>query len=1080
MGWAKSIVTGLSSEALDLTLHEIAANASTLADRLAGLVQPLHADSGTQGAARLKHWHTQVAKGEDDLFARRLAYAGLDVQRAQQLLGPAAWMGDLPAWAETLRAILTAPAATTNPVLDPAAPLPFEEILLPFVNHARQHVQAANRLEDRLTLAAQTALERHLLQTLTAIAARPLFLEFCVFRSAQPADSYRAFVHQMAGAGLTTFFREYSALARLLCLRTELWIEAVIEFLTRLATDWPDLCQTFGLNTDPSRPALPIATLQAGLSDPHCGGRTVWALTFANGLRVVYKPKPLGLEVAFNQLLAWMNQQGLENEFQPVKVLARSTHGWAAYVERSALESEGEAARHYYRRAGGLLSLFYILRATDFHDENVIASGEYPIAIDHETLLRPALRDSDAAGLDITSATKDLLLLNSSFLPGIQLHLDGHWHLTGSFGQAIHTVQDVLDWQAINRDDMTFERRPPSQRVIASQVLAPPEHYSADIEEGFRQMHQFLIQQRDQLLDHGSASPLFTFAGQLARYVFRDTAFYLRLLNTALEPKYLRAGIDRSLYFDVLSYPLLSMQSSAEFWELAASEQLAMERGDIPYFCFRTDSTALITETGALLPNFFASTGSEAVRNCLQQLSEADLDRYLGFIRLPFQVVQQSAQSHTQNDTKVSADDTDFITDRGFVAEAARLAQLIRDGALRSAEGSLGWLGPKTKPNSDHSYLWPLGYDLYGGVTGIALFLAAFSRITGDETYRVLALSALNPLRHVVANAESGRKLAHRIGLGFTGLGGLLYALNLIGQLLDDPSLLEMAERVADLIELDAIQNDTAHDVLTGQAGALLGVLSLYETQADLDALSKALACGDALLAARTESNAGPRAWRTVKAKLFGGLSHGAAGIAYALARLSAATGREEFLAAAQEGWAYEATLFSATEGNWLDLRADHPHYNTSWCHGAPGIGLAALGSLPAYIDNALIDIALQTTERQPWLGLDDSLCCGNFGRLELSLVAAQKLNRHQLLSAARSRAAGLVSYAHRARGYTLFAGPAANLASPSFFNGVAGIGYTLLRLAYPHLLPCVLLAEPGQWAAAQVAQPQINNYATS
>ncbi|MBZ5604295.1 MAG: hypothetical protein LAO79_18490, partial [Acidobacteriia bacterium] len=74
------------------------------------------------------------------------------------------------------------------------------------------------------------------------------------------------------------------------------------------------------------------------------------------------------------------------------------------------------------------------------------------------------------------------------------------------------------------------------------------------------------------------------------------------------------------------------------------------------------------------------------------------------------------------------------------------------------------------------------------------------------------------------------------------------------------------------------------------------------------------------------------------------GFSHGAAGIAYALERLSRATAMAEFRDAASEARAYESAVFSKDRGNWPDLRFPvtklGPVFQTTWCHGATGIGL--------------------------------------------------------------------------------------------------------------------------------------------
>ena len=52
-----------------------------------------------------------------------------------------------------------------------------------------------------------------------------------------------------------------------------------------------------------------------------------------------------------------------------------------------------DEARRYYERAGMLLCLFYVLEGTDCHYENIIASGEYPVLIDTETLMHHRARE---------------------------------------------------------------------------------------------------------------------------------------------------------------------------------------------------------------------------------------------------------------------------------------------------------------------------------------------------------------------------------------------------------------------------------------------------------------------------------------------------------------------------------------------------------------------------------------------------------------------------------------------------------------------------------------------------------------
>ena len=156
----------------------------------------------------------------------------------------------------------------------------------------------------------------------------------------------------------------------------------------RLEADIPELERVFG---DDGEELGNVVELKPSLSDPHRGRRSVVALTFASGRKLVYKPKDMGTEAAYHRLLAWLNERGAPLPFKVLEVLDRSTHGWVEFVEHLPCRDHDEA-RRYYERAGMLLCLFYVLEGTDCHYENIIASGEYPVLIDTETLMHHRAR----------------------------------------------------------------------------------------------------------------------------------------------------------------------------------------------------------------------------------------------------------------------------------------------------------------------------------------------------------------------------------------------------------------------------------------------------------------------------------------------------------------------------------------------------------------------------------------------------------------------------------------------------------------------------------------------------------------
>lgn len=161
----------------------------------------------------------------------------------------------------------------------------------------------------------------------------------------------------------------------------------------------------------------------------------------------------------------------------------------------------------------------------------------------------------------------------------------------------------------------------------------------------------------------------------------------------------------------------------------------------------------------------------------------------------------------------------------------------------------------------------------------------------------------------------------------------------------------------------------------------------------------------------------------------------------------------------ATEAMAYEASVFSSEAGNWPDLRSrDRVAFMTSWCHGAPGIGLSRLGYLSVENDHETqreVEVAFKATER---LGLTpvDHACCGNLGRVELLLTGGRQLSRPGLVEAATKIASWVLERSEEAGSFGLSPLFPNRLFNPGFFQGTAGIGYGLLRMSHP--LPSVLL----------------------
>lgn len=1130
-------------------ISQIVALASSLSERLSDKTFSTDAEGMSEQQLidkRMAHWCQVVAQGNWEKFYKRLSWDDLDEKQVRRVLGSVHLNEGcpLPNWAETLKEIIQTGrefslhsefADLDQLPIEPEAPMPFEDLLLPAISVARQKLLTslgcASLSPDHLPLElldveAYLTLERGLLRQLVNMCVETWEWEFSRFRplghslfnllvqdsiDTKSKVHYNAFVQKLLQDGLLAFFQKYPVLGRLIATAIDLWIEATGEFLQRLKADRAEIEQFFlpelssqkleaeceenssSLSSSyPNSQLGKVVEIYSNLSDPHNRGRSVIAIAFESGLELVYKPKNLGLEVAYNQFLDWCNQYGAPLPFKVLKVCDRQTHGWVEYVEQQPLKDE-LAAQRFYQRAGMLLCILYLFQGTDCHHENLIACGEHLVLVDIETLMHHEANEfTDLLGeISVSStATQQLFdsVLRTGLLPCWEFAQNNRMvnDISGLGGVGSEEFTALVQrWKFVNTDDMHLgveEIALPSDadevflngnEAILNGVALSPNDYVDELVEGFEQMYRFVKEQRQSLLaPDGSLKKL---QAQQVRFVFRNTRVYGTILQKSLAPQFLKNGIDRSIELDILSRAFLVSSDKPQEWSILQAELEAMEQLDVPYFGALSHSDDLTVGLEKPIEQYFKEPSHGQVLKRLQGLNETDLAQQVAIIQSAFYAKMASntstEQTEAANASIANADFPDIkpLTVEQLLDSAQAIARSIQKQAIREVDGSVNWIGLGFVPEAERFQLQILHNSLYDGNCGIALFLAALDYVQKDNQFHDLALGAVQPLRTFLQTADGDtiQRFVREIGIGgASGLGSLVYCLVKISKFLREPALLEDARRAANLITPEVVAADRTFDIIGGTAGAILGLLALHSETGEAAVLEKAIACGQHLLAHQISVDGSPRAWKTFGEKLLTGFSHGASGIAYALLRLYSATRDRAYREAAVEGMAYERSVFNTSAGNWPDLRstARQPDgsddFMVTWCHGAPGIGLARSGSLEILDTEEIrqdLEVALQTTQKYGVDGVDH-LCCGNFGRIELLLLAAKALKREELFETAHHQASVLVAQAEQLGGYTLFGNLPNSVFNPSFFIGTAGIGYGLLRLAYPEKLPSVLL----------------------
>ncbi|MDZ8109465.1 MAG: type 2 lanthipeptide synthetase LanM family protein [Nostoc sp. DedQUE12a] len=1085
-------------KSLEKSLNYIINKSSTIEERLASGWTIDETQINKQLAnTRLDSWCRIAAEGNETNFTKRLAWQNLDLAQVLPVLGATKFpsSANVPSWAETLKTILEATASfpiqnlrnsdLLDRCFDSQHPIPFEELFLPFIEIARQKLiaQVDSNAYSRLAETTHICLERSLLKRLSSTCSQALYLEFNIFRNFRQSalntlfqqiknektgrEKYLDFIENLLQGQLLEFFQEYSVLARLAATVLELWVNATAEFIQRLATDW-DLIQHQFYNKGKLGE---VVAIQCSISDPHQQGRSVFILTFTSGIKLVYKPKDCGVEVAYTQFLDWLNQQGAPLSFKVLQILDRSQYGWIEFVEQLPCNNPTEA-HNYYQRMGMLLCLLYALDTTDCHNENVIAHGEYPVLADMESLMqpRPQVDDeqNDSTGA-ISKANQQIAnsVLRIGLLPWWEFGPDGRTAydfsaIGGTLNQQTPFRQPK--WQNINSDRMNtiydyatigVEKNVP----LLDGVQLSLTDYTGEIVDGFAQMYQFLLERREAIL--APDSPLAKFKHQELRFIFRDTRVYGFLLSKTLAPKYLKDGIERSIEFDVLSRAFITSEKIHPFWQVLKYELQAMEQLDVPYFTMLSDSKDLILSPTETIKNCCPLDSLSVVNHRFRQLGNQDLQQQI-------QLIKGSLYSHIVRHESTNADEAKDISldtiaalsNEEILEQVMAIASDLKDRATYAEDGSVTWIGFRYVFTAQRFKLQPLDYSFYSGTTGVALFFAALAKVTKNAEWRDLTLRILQPLRQKLSGTEFN-KIAQDMGIGGAeGLGSLVYAFVRISQLIDEPVLIEEATDIASFISHEQITTDEYLDVIAGVAGTILGLLALYNVTGDSGILKQAIACGEHLLKQRVLTNNKYQAWKTIDEQVIIGFSHGVTGIIHALLQLYAVTKIPFFLEAAEEGIAYEQSVFHPQAKNWLQGENSQNMRIASWCYGFTGIGLTRIANL-GILDNKEIRQEIETSAQviQKFdMNGADFLCCGNLGKMDFLLEAAHRLSRPELCQTAQQQAAWIIKRSQSAGGFYLFSRKLCDIYDPGFFLGVSGIGYQLLRLIDSENLPSVLM----------------------
>lgn len=433
-----------------------------------------------------------------------------------------------------------------------------------------------------------------------------------------------------------------------------------------------------------------------------------------------------------------------------------------------------------------------------------------------------------------------------------------------------------------------------------------------------------------------------------------------------------------------------------------------------------------------------------------------------------------------------------------LVRESIRIGDELVALAQRTPEGwcwSTQHVGER-RPDGTFAIEWAVTQDLYSGSAGIVFFLAELHRQLPNPAYQQAAAEGARWLWHQYQQRE------HQHYSLLTGWMGVAWSLLRVGDVLNVPTYHQQAIQIA-LDSVSFIEHpETAAEYFNGLAGVAIGLLLIHQVT-NHPALLTLLDKAAQQLVAKARWGAVGLFYDPNRIQIRGlcGVSHGAAGVAAALLEIGHYLGNEAFYRLAFQLFQYEDAYYA--NGQWPDFRRvlessteqvetafqtgdfrffTEIYFMSAWCHGNVGIApvrarayalTGNVGLLPLLRDSVAQHLR-RGDDLLPYFR-NFTLCHGITGSLEMLNATASLVTNPDEIWAYRQQVIDRMLKVKP--GGDIYVGGYANSVDEdtSLFMGIAGIGYTCLRLAFSDVPALLLptfsrpaLAQPDSLSAAQ------------
>ena len=809
------------------------------------------------------------------------------------------------------------------------------------------------------------------------------------------------------------------------CLETQLAnvTSAFLEALDRLVENRDAIC---GALLEGRRfQSIDDIGLSAG--DTHNCGRSVMIFSTDAG-KLVYKPHDL---LADEQLRSFAERFYSDFVGIPRAISFGDQWGVCEFIEKRRAEGPEEAER-FWHSLGGLTAFAKLLGSTDLHYQNILCHGTKPYIIDLETMFSPLspeasayAQHSEARECQLRSPAPSLIM--PSRIEDMELSVLTNTEESG--------IAPIVDGEAV--------------------TVLP---YLQAFKEGYRSAYRRTVEHSGEIREAVLAFP----ADMTVRMVLRATRGYWEILKKLRHHSALASAESWQRTMETLER-LLRQSSALEETAVINSEIRQLARGDVPYFYTHLDSLSLYGEGQELVHDRFSTSARGHMLDTLRAMGEVDESFDLSYIenavlRYPQKAETQLKGTPVQPASPHREAASPLLSKEDAAAEARRVLEEMHTLGIQTPHGQLVW-GYVSSNSKSFAFSGP---GLFDGLTGLAVFASAVAAVWPESPIKeqadVLIGEAVDEIQELCRNLETyedNPRTSLPVGEG-AGLGGILKGIALIRRCTPDESLEALCAQLLAFLERTDFSGCTEPDRIGGLAGLVSVLCRFEEYQGCTTAIRNA---ADRLLELKVLSYKDHVLWKTMVGvpRALSGAGHGMAGIAEALFSASRILDDTRYLPAAAEALDYELSAhqrYAHKFGTWADLRDFPPtRYMHGYCAGAPGTGimLQRIMGTGAGGDVARI-LAGKVRESVDKLPLNpyDHLCCGNAAVAEYYLSAGDVDAAGRVLGAMYERK-------KREGNYRDSFSDGRDRLTASLFNGLGGIGYEMLRYAFPQIVPSIL-----------------------